>query len=117
MLALALAASGCFRWAPAESLADIQDDRVQIHRGNAIETLEHATASGREVSGVVVDGEMRGETDRFDATDGRLYVRRLDGAATAAVVTGSVVATAGTVVLVILAMIASASHNVQLDSF
>lgn len=110
-LVLALIASGCFRWAPAESLADIQDDRVLVRTGNATETLEHATATGRTITGKVVAGETPDAVDTVDVREGRIFVRRLNGPATGAIVTASILATVGTALLVGLAVAAANARN------
>lgn len=93
MCACALLASGCFRWAPVSSLASVDDDRVLVQEGWGSRELIHATANGR-----VIQAETAyGNPVEIDATTSRVLVRRLNVPATAAIVTLSTLALAGTV--------------------
>jgi len=96
VLACALLASGCFRWAPVSSLSAIDDDRIQVEESTGPRTLFHATASGR-----IIEAEtIYGNPVAVDATASRVFVRRLNVPATVAIVSASGLALAGTIAAV-----------------
>jgi len=91
--ACALLASGCFQWAPLSSLSNIDDDRVLVQERWGSRELVHATANGR-----LIEAETAyGNPVELDATTSRVMVRRLNVPVTAAIVTISTLAVAGTI--------------------
>jgi hypothetical protein len=91
--ACALLASGCFRWAPVSSLSNIDDDRVRVQEEWGSRELIHATANGRVIEAQTVYGNPV----EVDATRAKVLVRRLNVPATAAIITISSLAVAGTI--------------------
>ena len=108
-LVCALLASGCFHWAPVSSLSSIEDAHVKIEEGFSSQTLVHATANGRVVEGQLEEGGRRVE---LDVTQSKVLVRKLNGPATAAIITASAIGLAGTVFAVVAIAVLAVSHPV-----
>ena len=100
-MALGLLATGCFHWAPVESLGEIDDARVRVVTDERTVSLEHATSRGRVVEGVAGDGSR----EALDVTRDRVLAWRLDGTATGLLVGGiaTVLAIAGIIVAAVVA--------------
>jgi hypothetical protein len=112
VIAIALLASGCFRYAPVTSLGTIDDERVVIEDGEAKRTLVHASAQGRTIEGQSSEG---GERVEVDVTHARVFARRLNGPATGAILAGSAVAVAATVLGIIALVVALQSRPVPFE--
>lgn len=110
-LGFALLTTACFHWAPVESLSEIEDDRVRIYEPNrAPIAMEHATAHGRVLEGLV-DGEG---VARVDVSGDHVMARRLNPGGTAAVVAIAVLATGAVMFAVAFAILAQ-PHDVPLQ--
>ena len=102
-LGFALLTTACFHWAPVESLGEIEDDRVRIYEPErAPIAMEHATAHGRVLEGLV-DGEV---VTRIDVSGDHVMARRLNPGGTAAIVAIAVLATAATTFAIAFAILA-----------
>jgi len=112
IIACALLASGCFRYAPVSSLSGIEDDRVVIEEGASRRTLVHATAEGRAIEGQEL---VSGEHVFVDVTRSRVLARRLNGPATGAIIAASAIGLAGTVIGVLALAVALSVRNVPLE--
>lgn len=112
VVACALLASGCFRYAPVSSLSSVDDDRVVIEESDSKRTLVHATARGRTIEGQTSEG---GDRVLVDVTNARVLARRLNGPATAAIIGASAVGVAGTVFGVVLLVILTSVREVPLQ--
>jgi hypothetical protein len=101
---VAVLASGCFRWAPISSLSSVDDDRILVHEPSGPRTLIHATGSERVIE---AQEEIGGRAVVVDPLQSPVLVRRLNVPATAAIISASALALAGTigVVAVIIATI------------
>jgi hypothetical protein len=113
IIACALLASGCFRYAPVTSLGSIDDDRVVIDDGESKRTLVHATANGRMVEGQSAED---GEHVVVDATRARsIFARKLNAPATGAIIGASALGLVGTVAAIVLVVIANESHPIPFE--
>ncbi len=106
---MVVAMTGCFRWAPVTSLYEVRDDRVRLTEGESVVVLDHATANGR----VVLGKTALQEVVEVDVSHARVEVRRINGLATAGIITGASVLTTATALFAIAILaIASAPRPV-----
>ncbi len=107
-LGILVALTGCYRWAPATSLYEVQNDEVTVHTEDSSLLLQHASTNGRMLSGMTAEGEQA----EIDLTHARVQVRRLNVAATAGLVASLGVLTAAAVVVPVLMIVLTASHPI-----